>query len=166
VHTEDGNVIKFEQTPEGLYAYRPPWEFLDEVARTKINPASKQNFVSMVKENLEGFTKREVEDAMVAKNLYHVSGCPTFDNLKIIIRMKQIKNCPVAVNNVSNATKIWGPDIGASNSKITQQTPSRVRQDDIEVPPELRARFDDVILCIDLMYGQKIPILTTIEKNI
>jgi hypothetical protein len=24
VHTEDGDVLKFEQTSEGLYAYRPP----------------------------------------------------------------------------------------------------------------------------------------------
>jgi hypothetical protein len=54
-------VIKFERTPEGLYAYRPPQEFLDEVARTKTKPARKQNFVSTVKENLEGFTKREVD---------------------------------------------------------------------------------------------------------
>jgi hypothetical protein len=35
VHTEDGDTIKFDRTPEGLYAYRPPQEFLDEVAKTK-----------------------------------------------------------------------------------------------------------------------------------
>jgi hypothetical protein len=95
VHTEDGDVLKFERTSEGLYAYRPPKEFLDSVARTKIKPARKQNFVSTVKENLEGFTKREVDDAMVARKLYHTSGCPTVDNLKMMIWMNQIKNCPV-----------------------------------------------------------------------
>jgi hypothetical protein len=80
-----------------LTAYRPPQEFLAEVAKTKIKPARQQNFGSMVKENLEGFTKREVEDAMVARKLYHTSGCPTVDNLKMMICMNQIKNCPVTV---------------------------------------------------------------------
>jgi hypothetical protein len=48
-----------------LYAYRPPKEFLDSVARTKIKLARTQNFVSTVKENLEGFTKRQIDDAIV-----------------------------------------------------------------------------------------------------
>jgi hypothetical protein len=107
VHTEDGDVLKFERTSEGLYAYRPPKEFLDSVARTKIKPARKQNFVSTVKENLEGFTKREVDDAMVARKLYHTSGCPTVDNLKMMIWMNQIKNCPVTITDVTNASKVW-----------------------------------------------------------
>jgi hypothetical protein len=47
-----------------------------------------------------------------------------------------------------------------------RRTPSRVRQDDINIPPELKARFDDVILCVDLMYAQGILILTTIDKTI
>jgi hypothetical protein len=119
-----------------------------------------------VKENLEGFTKREVEDAMVARKVYHTSGCPTVDNLRMMIQMNQIKNCPVTVTDVTNAKKIWGPDIGALKGKTTHQTPSRVRQDDIDIPPELKARFDDVILCVDLMYAQGIPILTTIDKTI
>jgi hypothetical protein len=166
VHTEDGNTLKFEQTPEGLYANRPPQEFLNKVARSKTKPARKQNFVSMVKENLEGFTKREIEDAMVARKLYHASGCPTVDSLKMMIRMNQIKNCPVTVNDVNNVTKIWGPDIGALKGKTTRRTPSRVQQDDIDTPPELWARFDDVTLCVDLMYAGGIPILTTIDKTI
>jgi hypothetical protein len=168
IHTEDGDVLKFEHSSEGLYAYRPPKEFLDLVARTKTKtkPARKQNFVSStVKENLEGFTKREVDDAMVARKLYHTSGCPTVDNLKMMICMNQIKNCPVTIIDVTNARKIWGPDIGALKGKTTRQTPPRVRQDDIDIPPE-KARFDDVIVCVDLMYAQGIPILTTTDKTI
>jgi hypothetical protein len=166
VHTEDGDVLKFERTLEGLYAYRPPKDFLDSVAQTKIKPARKQNFVSTVKENLEGFTKREVDDAMLARKLYHTSGCPTVDNLRMMIRMNQIENCPVTITDVTNATKIWGPDLGALKGKTTRRTPSRVRQDEIDIPPEPKARFDDVILCVDLMYAQGIPILSTIDKTI
>jgi hypothetical protein len=103
---------------------------------------------------------------MVARKLYHTSGCSTVDNLKMMICMNQIKNCPVTVTDVTNATKIWGPDIGALKGKTTRRTPSRVRQDDIDIPHELKARFDDVVLCVDLMYAQGIPILTTIDKTI
>jgi hypothetical protein len=83
-----------------------------------------------------------------------------------MIRMNQIKNCPVTTTDVNNATKIWGPDIGALKGKTTRRTPSRVREDSIEIPPEIRARFDDVVLCVDLMYANGIPILTTIDKTI
>jgi hypothetical protein len=88
------------------------------------------------------------------------------DNLKMMIRMNQIKNCPVTITDVTNATKIWGPDLGALKGKTTRRTPPRVRQDEIDIPPELKARFDDVILCVDLMYAQGIPILSTIDKMI
>jgi hypothetical protein len=67
---------------------------------------------------------------------------------------------------VDNATKIWGPDIRTLKCKTTRRTPSRVREDDIEIPPEIRARFDDVVLCVDLMYANGIPIMTTIDKTI
>jgi hypothetical protein len=72
----------------------------------------------------------------------------------------------VTIADVTNAKKIWGHDIGALKGKTTCRTPSRVRQEKIDIPPEIKARFNDVILCVDRMYAQGIPILSTIDKTI
>jgi hypothetical protein len=48
-------------------------------------------------------------------------GCPTVENLKNIIRMNAIRNCPVTIRDVEIAEEIFGPDIGALKGKTTQR---------------------------------------------
>jgi hypothetical protein len=73
VHSTDG-VIKFTRTPEGLYAYRPTQNYLDEVAESKkMLPLSSNNgaydyrgksfLVTTLAENRKGYTQRQFEDA-------------------------------------------------------------------------------------------------------
>jgi hypothetical protein len=69
--------------------------------------------VSTVKENKEGFTKRQFDSATAARAFYHVVGCPTLQNFKHIICQGIFKNCPVTVADVDVAEKIFGPDLGS-----------------------------------------------------
>jgi hypothetical protein len=68
--------------------------------------------VDSVQENKQGYSQRQFEDAKQARKLYHVLGCPTVENFKAIIRQNLVKNCPVTVDDIANAEKIFGPDIG------------------------------------------------------
>ena len=163
VHTKDG-VVKFGATDEGLYAYKPSKRFLEEVAETK-NKVLKHTFVTTVKDNIEGFTKDEVNGAKRARKLYHAIGCPTIQNLKHIIRMNLIRNCPVTTEDVNNAEKIWGADIGALKGKTTRAVPAKAIEDLVEIPPELKKK-KNIVLCIDIMYVQGLPMLTAVDKTI
>ena len=60
---------------------------------------------STVKENKEGFTKRQFDSAKVARAFYHIAGCPTLTNFKHIIRQNIFKNCPVTVADVDVAER-------------------------------------------------------------
>jgi hypothetical protein len=87
VHTEDGP-IKFNRTPEGLYAYKPTEKFFETVADKKaMEPpmTSSSNLIATVSENRKGYTQRQFENAKKARNLYHAVGCPTVENFKHII---------------------------------------------------------------------------------
>jgi hypothetical protein len=120
VHTDNG-IVKFGATKEGLYAYKPSKQFLKEVATTK-NKVLKHTFVATVKDNIEGYSKNEVDGARRARKLYHAIGCPTIENLKHIIRMNLIRNCPVTTEDINNAERIWGADIGAlKKGKLPKQ---------------------------------------------
>ena len=77
-------------------------------------------------------------------------GCPTVENLKHILRQKIIKNCPVTIQDVNIAEKIFGPDVGTLKGKTTRRNINKVVKDDlVEIPPEILTQHDDLTLCFD-----------------
>ena len=122
--------------------------------------------VSSVAENRKHFTQRQYEDAMAARKLYHVVGCPTVENFKAILRQNIIRNCPVTAADVDVAEKIFGPDIGALKGKSTRPTSPVVKDDLIEIPKEIKELHKDLILCIDIMFINGIPMLTCIDRSL
>ena len=164
VHTETG-IIKFKRTDEGLYAYKPSENYKKLVAKSK-NPIVKaQHHVSTVKENMVGFTKREVDGAKLARKIYHSLGCPTLESFKHALRTNLIKNCPITTQDAINAEQIFGPDIGSLKGKTTRKPPPVARDDYIEIPPEIKNR-DNLTLCMDIMYVWGLPMLTAIDRTI
>ena len=168
VYTKDG-IIKFKQNQEGLYVYKPTTNYMKSVARQKgMNPpVERHNYlVSSVEENKMGYTKRQFEDAKRARRLYHIVGCPTVENFKHILRQNIIKNCPVTIEDVNIAERIFGPDIGALKGKTVHKSPIRVKEDLVEVPPELKDKHKNLIFCMDIMFVNGMPMLTGIDRSL
>jgi hypothetical protein len=122
--------------------------------------------VDSVQENKHGFTNRQFEDAKKARKLYHTLGCPTVVNFKHFLRQNLIKNCPITIDDVVNAERIFGPDIGTFKGKSTRKVPVPVKTDEIEIPKELKEMHKDLTLCIDIMLISGMPMLTSIDRSI
>ena len=75
-------------------------------------------------------------------------------------------NCPVTAEDVDNAEKIYGPDIGTRKGKTTRKKPTPVKRDEIEAPKELIEKNQDITLCMDIMFINGMPMLTTIDRAI
>jgi hypothetical protein len=146
VHSDSGP-IRFKRTPDGLYVYKPTAKFKNEVAKLKESVSLSKdggspmsNMITTVKENAKGYTQRQFNNAKQARRLYHIVGCPTVENFKHLLRQNIIKNCPVTANDVNIAEKIFGGDIGTLKGKSTRNRPTPVKDDLVEIPPELLER--------------------------
>ena len=73
--------------------------------------------VESVEENKEGFTQCKVNQAKHAWELYTMCIKPTVQNLKHLISGNFVKNFPVTVEDISNAERIYGPDIATLKGK-------------------------------------------------
>jgi len=84
------------------------------------NPNHKKAIlVETLHENMKFYTPRQVGRARQAKKLLHTLACPTVQDLKSIIRMNSIKNCPVTIDDINLADKIFGKDIDSLKGKTT-----------------------------------------------
>ena len=83
-----------------------------------------------------------------------------------MIRSNQIKDCPVTLDDVENATKIWGKSIAALKGKTTRSRPVPVVKDFVKVPKELMKLYRDVYLTMDIFFVNKIPFFLTLSRKI
>jgi hypothetical protein len=155
IHTPRGPV-QFTRGPENLYYHKPKYQ------TTK----SSTSMVKTIKENESLYTPRQVNHAWQACKLLHALGCPTVANLKAVIWMNSITNCPVTIDDVNLVEKIFGKDIMSLKGKRTQKKPTPVVSDIMEIPPELMEAQQDVDLCFDTMFINEMLFLTTVSKRI
>jgi hypothetical protein len=80
--------------------------------------------------------------------------------------MNCIKDNPVNTEDVDIAEAIFGPDIGVIKGKTTHHRPNPVVADYVDIPEELLDCQQNVTLCIDTMYVNKLAFFTTVSRNI
>ena len=100
VHAKNGPV-RFTCSPENLYYYKPKYQ----------GTTTGMTLVETLSENMKFYTPHQVECARQARKLLHVLGCPTIPDLKAIIQSNAINNCPVTIDDINMAEKIFGKDI-------------------------------------------------------
>jgi hypothetical protein len=114
--------MEFRMHESGLHIYDPKQEAL--------------MFITTVTGNKEGFTKRQIKGAEVARTLYATLGYPSWNDFKWVLRSNQIKDCPVTVQDADVAFQIWGKNIAALKGKTARSKPATVAQDYVKVPLE------------------------------
>ena len=112
------------------------------------------------------YSRREFDDAKKARKLYHIIGCPTTDNFKKLIQMNAIRNCTVTVQDIENAERIFGKDIGTLKGKTTRPKLPRVRFDNIKIPSEMIMKNKELVWNMDILYINGLPMLTGIDSRI
>ena len=93
-------------------------------------------------------------------------GRPSEQDLIKILKTSSLPNCPVTPQDVIIANKLFGPDIGALKGKTTRQGPPIVDSPVSVDTTSISEHFGEVILCVDLMYVNKVPFLVTLSRNI
>ena len=124
------------------------------------------NFVNTVSGNKQGFTKRQIKGAEVARTLYAKLSYPSWKDFKWVIQSNQIKDCPVTVQDVDVALKIWGKNVPALKGKTTRSKPRPVARDFVKVPVEILKLHKEVFLTANIFFVNKIPFFLTLSCKI
>ena len=113
-----------------------------------------------------GYTQRQIRQANRARSLYHIVGAPTVENFKKVLRQNIVTNCPITYKDANTAEAIFGPDVSALKGKTVRDRPLVVREDNIEIPAEIMRHGDKLTLCMDIIFINGAPMLTTIDKTV
>jgi hypothetical protein len=122
-------------------------------------------FVNTVSENKTGFTKRQIKCAEIARNLYNTLIYPSMKDFKWVILSNQIKECPMTIQDIDVAKKIWGKNISALKGKTTRSKIHPVARYYVKVPKELLKLHKEVFLTTDIFFVNKFPFILTLSRN-
>jgi hypothetical protein len=90
-------------------------------------------FASTFSENKEGFTKRQIKSEETVRALYTTLSYQSMKDFKWVIRSNQINDCPMTVQDIDIAIKIWGKNIAEFKGKTTWSKTYPVARDYMRV---------------------------------
>ena len=83
-----------------------------------------------------------------------------------MVSSPSFKNCPVTVNDVTNARTIFDPDLPGLAGRSTRQKPQRVVPEYMGIPRGLYERHTHVTLTADVMFVNGIAFLVSLSRGI
>ncbi len=122
-------------------------------------------FVQRVRQNYEGYTKKEILRTKEVRQAMGLIGYPNKQDFKGMVRANMIPNCPIDVNDITNAHDIWGPDLASLRGKMVRQTPAPVVAVYVAVPKLVIDRNKTVTLAADVFFVDGMGFLMTVSSK-
>ena len=125
-------------------------------------------FIQTIRENMDGFTQREITEAHLARKAQSVLGHVSNGEMtKLVSNASGITNLPFHAHAVANADSIYGKDLGGVRGKTVRMKPERAREDGVvSIPKDLYNRNRFVTLTADIMFVNSAPFVVTYSRKI
>ena len=117
--------------------------------------------LNTVFENKKIFTKREIEHAEIALELFKNFGYPSVGSLKSMINSGI--NSPISIKDIDNCIQIFGEPVAGIKGRTTSKKPLPVL---IQNNPIKYYTDELIILNVDIMYINKFPYLLSYSEKI
>ena len=79
----------------------------------------------MLRENFEGYTKKQVEGTIKACHLQTMLGHPSRKVFKGMVHTNLIVNCPVIPQDISHAHQLFGENLAGLRGKQSEKKPEQ-----------------------------------------
>ena len=122
--------------------------------------------MNTVEENMNTYTKRDVEGAKSATKLYTKLLYPQNTDFKWFIKNSQVKSCEVSVRNIDIAQEIWGKGIIALKGETFRGKPNVVASDRINIPKDIANLRNTVFLITDIFFVNRILFFISLSRKL
>jgi hypothetical protein len=93
-------------------------------------------------------------------------GYPSTRNFLKIIKRNLIPNYAIGRADILATEDILGPHMGSLKGKTVRFDEQHIKSDLTPIPHDILSLYREVILCIDIMYVNKIAFLITISQHL
>jgi len=159
IHTNQGDIV-VRNNSRGM-PYLDIRELEGEVALCLL-----QDTIETVQSNMEGFTKREIEEAKKAREAQGMMGHPTDREFLGMVRANMLNNCNVTETAVKNANTIFGPELAGVMGRTVRRAPDPVRIEYVQIPATILERHRIVTLTVDCMFVNGVPFLVSASRGL
>jgi hypothetical protein len=163
VHRRDGSIMKFNEYKSGLY-------YFDTAAPTTPNSTSFDvnvySFLHTVEQNKQAYTRREIEGADRARELYKKIRRPSGKEFTDILQNNNlIRKCPVTRDDAKRALQIYGPDVATLQGKTVKKQNSGIpNYQAVQIPAPIIAQYNSARLFVDIFWVNKSLYFHTISE--
>jgi hypothetical protein len=168
VHLSDGSgYIRFKEHDSGLYLHDTTegTTAYDSAPSNDNEEVVGYSYLETVADNKKAFTKRQINAADKARELYRKLGRPGAALFLDIIRNI---NCPTTVDDVTRAERIYGKDVAFLKGKSTASPANDhvPNQPPTALPPDILSNHGKITLCCDIFYVLGLPFSLSVSRNV
>lgn len=129
-------------------------------------PSNQVAMVNTVAENMQGYTRHQIQGAYTAREAMKTLGFPSTRDLVTMVCTGLIKILPINVQDIQVANNIFGPGIPSLKKKMVRKTPPAVVTNYIPVPQHIYNRNPKVVVVADFMFINGIRFLVMVSRGI
>ena len=115
---------------------------------------------------MEGYTRREVEEARQARDVQAMVGHLTDQEFLRMVCSGMIVDCPVTPTAMLNSNRIFGPPPEGVRGHTVRTTPESVVLDHVMIPRAILERHQRVTLAIGVMFVNGVPFLVSVSRGL
>ena len=158
VHLDTGSTMIFSEVESGLYLLNNSNNITNDVI---IHYSTN---LQLVDDNKRIYSKREIEGADLAKQLYKHRSMPNYNTFIKLIESNFFRNCPITTLDVKRAIHIYGKEPAVLKGKSTRPNSKSIQQQlNIPIPQTVQSEHSNISISIDYVFLQGIPVLHSIS---
>lgn len=122
--------------------------------------------VTTVADTKSNYSVRSYRQAVLARRIQNIIGRPSTRDYIKIVEGGMLNKCPVTRVDIMAAEDIFGPNLGSLKGKTVRRKGGHVQSLVADVPYSIIKRYQDITLCFDIMFGNKVAFLVTVSRNV
>ncbi len=120
-------------------------------------------FIQTVWGNMEGDTRRKVEEARAGQEAQAMLGHPTDQDFLEMVCSGMISNCPVTPTAMQNANWISDPDLAGVRGQTIRRLPESETTNHIKILRAILEQHQRVTLADNVMFLNGVPFLISLS---